>query len=320
MRRLLSVITLLSALSLFSLQAQQGFSVGFGAGPNIYYGSIVQSKNISYSMTLDGRYNFNNRYSLALSYSYNHLQASRYNELSGQSIKTNYFESSVNTIGLNFGVDVLDLIQNTRRINDYKVLFNLGAGYTFFSPETYMYQSSTGDYVLDQYHNSGSPNTPGSAFQINIGGEFSYEFTDNLMVFYSTMGHFALSPDLDGYNQHYADDDNDPSTPTVLVDGENDFYYAGIVGVRYHFGGSHYRPYSRSPRRRVSASGRSFFRFDRFIGKKTAKSSIKTNRNNGVFRLPDLRFWQRKKTKNNIPKTSSTQRYQGRKTDGNIPK
>lgn len=335
MRRLFAFITLVIVLPFASVNAQQGFSFGLGAGPNLYWGSVNEADNTSYSISIDTRYNFNSQLSTTLSYTFSNLQAARYKN----SVKTLYFQTAASSIDLHIGADLVSIIQHTQEDNNFKVLMDFGLGYTFYNPEAYYYDLSSGNYIPDNTH-SATPHTQGSDFKFHIGGEISYKFTDNLAVYYSSLGHLVFSSDIDGYSRYLKDHDNDSSTPKEFVETLNDFYYTGIIGVRYDLdgfsggGGNRSKPHKTarpSKSKSVKAAGGRFlnwnhgsifqnFRFDRFAGKKSASSSVKSNKNRSIRLFPGGRWQGRKSAQTTVPKKKTTNRYQGQKKDGNIPK
>ncbi len=330
MRRLLTTITLLFTLSLLSSQAQQGFSVGVGGGPNYFFGSISESENTSFSLALDGRYSINSQFFVGVSYVHSHLQASRYND---NNLKTLYFDTPLNALNLHLGLDLLSTIQNTGQDNALKILLDVGAGFAFFNHEAYEYDPGTRTFLPDDYHNA-EPHTSGTAIQFNVGGEISYQLTNDFSVYFSSIGHIANNSDLDGYNRYLTDHDNDDATPKEYVDTYNDLYYTAIVGMRYNFGGAGSggggRSYGGGSNQKISGGkfiiwgghGSIFqnFRFDRFSGKKTPSSSIKTNRNKSVQIFSGGRWQNRKSGKASLPKKSRSSRFLGRKSDNNLPK
>lgn len=298
MRRFLFTITILASLSLVKAQTQQPFSVGIGGGPNMFFGSVSDGERVGFTGYIEAIYKINNNFSTSLSFSNNQLQASRYVD----NLTSYYFESSVNNIDLHFEMDVLQLSQLVPASFPIKVIFDVGAGFSFFDEGLYY-----GNYVNDNpsypdisegdlsyvYKDSHGKGTAG---KLHVGPTVSYEITPEFTVTSSILAHYYFTSDIDGY-AHYA---NQPEKPS-----KNDVFYAWTFGVRYNLRNIKFNN-DDDDDKPLGYRGR-------FFGKKTTEESINENQYEAQPQDDPERRWNGKKKKNSNEKPTTTERWVGKK-------
>lgn len=273
MRKITYIAFILFCFCFSKAQAQDGWTVGAGLGPNFYFGSISRVNRVGFSTYLDGKYKFKDMYAVGLSYGYNSLGASRYADLDGAYRETNTFESSAHAFDLHLQIELIESFHKiTKKKNQskFKAYFDIGAGFVFYNEIAYRYSMLTEGLVIDYIHNEGAPHGNGQVGKYHFGGEVDYEVTKEIDIFASFIGHQCLNSKIDGYSTYW---NGEPA--------ENDFYYTLALGARYNLPsssgsmGSSRMPGPKQAARKKKKKTRVLinktYRFDRFQGRKSAK-------------------------------------------------
>jgi len=287
MRRILLTIIILASLSLAKAQTLQDFSVGIGGGPNMYFGSIVDGERVGFSAYFETTYKIDNFYSLSLSYSNNHIQASRY----ADNTTTYYFNTALNSFDLHFEMNVLRIANLVPEEFPIRAFFDVGAGFSLINEGMYYGDAFPDKEDQESYVYKDSHGKSSSA-KLHLGPAISYEITPEFSVTSTLLAHYYFTSDIDGY-AHYA---NDPSRKT-----KNDVYYSWTFGVRYNLGNLDFNKDSDKP---IGYRGR-------FFNRKTTEESYYENRYLTPQDTPERR-WNGKKTKNS--KSTSVERWKGKKS------
>lgn len=295
MRKLFYILIFIIVVPFGKVIAQQGLSVGIGGGPNYFYGSIIEAKNIGFSGSLDARYNFSDQIHTTLSYSFNKLQAS---QLSGAKTAY-YFDTNANNLDLHIGFNILQLAQIVDKNSPLRITLDMGFGISFYDEGLY-YGDANPSKENDVHYGYQAKHGKGSSPKYLVGGEASYSINDTYSIFFNFLGHHYFTSEVDG-KSHYI---NDPATETY-----NDNYFTMSLGARYYLdtngAGKQSKTRRKSPNGfyRNDKNGSIFqnFRFNRYSGKKSPKQSIKSNKSKQPRIFPGGRF-QGKKSNGGVPK------------------
>lgn len=302
MGKLRLIITLFLTLQLSLSFAQRGLYVGAGGGTTFYYGSITGRDIMGFSGGANASYQFNDQIGVGLAYNANTLQASR--DAYGSEY---HFEGTLNAVEFHLYTDLIGIIRNNSNYSPVKVKIDLGAGLINYDATAYL------NGVVDRVHFD-SPPSKGSSYKVHIGLELDYNITEHISTYFSILGNYCLTSDVDAYA--YYTKNGVARTPT-----KNDFYYATTVGARYYFGST---GYSQGRKKRPSIMS-STLSFSRYSGKKTAKQSFFNNnrssytqsygisRYQGKTRMKQGRKLESREARNARRQQSSYNRYYNRR-------
>lgn len=289
--------------------AQEGLSLGLGGGPNFFFGSF-EEENIGFTGQFDTRYGFNEKIAVTFSYSFNKFQGAK---------PTNYYSNSnAHNIDLQLNFDVLQLSQVVDQNFPLKLSFVFGGGYSFFDASLHYYDTSRDDEYLKKTYLH--PDDKSHAAKFHFGGEIGYSINQSFTIYTNILSHFYFTSAVDAHSRYPSSEGVDGYKETF-----NDLYFSSTLGLRYNLdintgGRSSTKRKSNNGFYENHRTGSIFqsFRFNRYSGKKSPKSSFESNKSKQPRSFPGGR-WQGKK-KNNAPKSTSSSRFQGKKTNGGIPK